>query len=551
MGDPVGLSLALLGLAEPAYNTVRGLWSAYQTTKNFGKDFTVSVNALHLEEFGFSRLLDQFRRHLRNNGPEWSREQHYHKALIKRHIISMIGTFEECHGLARKYERKATQQITETTSTRLQSPGHRDSPDHRATDNSRVNLRGRLRSFRGKKVVDMSKLGGLIQKYLGSESTARPPRQQAMSVNGGHISPTLASEDPSILAPQQQPQGNSLNGAAQNPTGGQVRSDAACPTLSLKEARNQKMVDAQGISIYKKIVWADHGKDDFEERLKTISRMKTQLAELLPTMTYSDRLHVLAGVLGPPRIARGSGVVRQALEGLHGAISYANTSDNGTSLGFAVQLEDNHEDSRLWMEDRGLLDKLKQDSSCVFIGLMTDTSLPEFLVGGTVLEGERPKIDDLPKWFQQLPQSETRHTERPPPFQDIGNITFGTNRIFNLRRVTAKEGSVVKMEQLEDVLEDIRKLPPKERVQLAARIALAHTHFSSVNLGPYPRQLSSYRYFHQEYHYPRNSQDQPELIPPFYRTPWLSHKFGTPAAARRSGGLVHRTVADREKINHA
>jgi hypothetical protein len=312
------------------------------------------------------------------------------------------------------------------------------------------------------------------------------------------------------------------------------------------ERRNR---DAQAtIPWLKKVSWADHGKEHFGISIAKLTAMNQQLERLLPSLKYENPLQVLRGAAGPSTIWVDTEIVREGLEGLHTVLSNSNPIDDQTRLKFAIQLENSHEDARRWMEVNVLLNGLNKRSNPVFFSLMGEfeaegstNSQAEYIVAGTVSKVRKGlEITNVPRGIKALQREPADQLARSRRYQEIGDLSLDSRRIYSLRRIVEAEEFDRSRKSLTSVI-DSQEFTPKQHTYLAAKIALAHIHFASARSWTSPLQPSDFYFFRQSY------ENAAEWAQNFTRTPWVAHGIDVPIAPP-TGGWIARTAADDDKI---
>jgi hypothetical protein len=306
------------------------------------------------------------------------------------------------------------------------------------------------------------------------------------------------------------------------------------------------------ISINRKITWADHGKEEFDELLLKLSAMNTQLRNVVPQLQLQNPLQKLRGGRDAPTLWNDTKLIREALGDLHLALGVVNPQEIDKELKLAVRLEENHNEGKMWMEEMGLLNGLKRRQDASFFSLMGTFRCQEtyiakkpgvFLISGTISQGRQQdiEVENLPQTLQGLPIN-TEFSGKS--FEEIGNVSLDSQRIYSLRQIIwPEEERWLENQTLHDII-DNDAFTPKERILIAAKVAVAHIHFASVYPRFAHRQLGSYRFFRQSFETPQDWNQ------PFVRSSWLEYEFGSPVTPRRAR-LSSRSQVLSDKIDPA
>ncbi|KFY38571.1 hypothetical protein V494_04315 [Pseudogymnoascus sp. VKM F-4513 (FW-928)] len=153
-----------------------------------------------------------------------------------------------------------------------------------------------------------------------------------------------------------------------------------------------------------------------------------------------------------------------------------------------------------------------------------------------------PVLIDPDIKLQEIENSAVKGEEQ---FAEVGQLTSDSQNVWSLyREVTTTESAWLSEQTLEYFVEN-SSFTPRQRVYLAAKIAIAHLHFANVNRGFACRQLKNYHYF-------RQIGDSPhDWTIPFASIPWLDYGFGSPVV---NTGKIRLNAPAQEvsaKINSA
>lgn len=104
MPEPVGITLASVGLFLQIFDTCDRLYHGYKLTWRFGRDFTLVQSALDMQWARLDAMIQ--RRLVRWQEIDVSNLNHNTTLTIQRHLNSMKTYFEICNKLMKWYDRE-------------------------------------------------------------------------------------------------------------------------------------------------------------------------------------------------------------------------------------------------------------------------------------------------------------------------------------------------------------------------------------------------------------------------------------------------------------
>lgn len=281
-----------------------------------------------------------------------------------------------------------------------------------------------------------------------------------------------------------------------------------------------------------KIRWVRNDKEEFEKLVSGLYEMNQMLRDMLPKLELPKPFEELRNGRQRPHLWVASTEVRKALESVNVNLRRVNKAVNSQKLKITVRLEDDHDETRRLLEQNApFFNRLNLRNDSLAFRLATyfeqptqpnKTSQIEALICSSIYGVSNSEIDNLPQKLQVIKSSLVENEENDEQFTEVGQVTADSQNAWSVyREVTTTESAWLSEQTLEDFVEHTN-FTPKQRIYLAAKIALAHLHFAAVNRGFACRQLKNYRYF-------RQSEDRPlDWTIPFVSIPWLDYGFGSP-----------------------
>jgi hypothetical protein len=333
-------------------------------------------------------------------------------------------------------------------------------------------------------------------------------------------------------------------------------SGSATSTLTAAQRLELRTKLAQEeVTIWQKVKWADHGKQEFEDGVDMLVTRINDFRLKLPELDLEDPLQLIRGGADRPEIWQNAESIRLAFAGLHNALRNANKPFNGFYLTFAVRLEDNYKDDMLWMDRNGYLDGLNLRDNPAFFNVVASSTAPdpgqilengnahheifhEYLISSTVTRGRDQQWYEVPNLGEELQKIREPGDDHNVDldYRDIGNVSLDEHRIFNFRRLFQP---LVNDNTLGSIIAS-PEFGRKDRIAVAAKIALAHIHFAAVTNTTTYRQPSNYLFF-------RESESSQETKPGL----WLEHGLGVPPGRKLGQRVMSRADVIAKKISPA
>jgi hypothetical protein len=345
----------------------------------------------------------------------------------------------------------------------------------------------------------------------------------------GKEAPTTATTH---LSPSSASQGRHVQRSATGPVvvldpdleqGGESQYDARKEWESEVEGR-QKL-----ITFSEKITWVHHGKEEFEKLVDRLFQMNQMLRDMLPRLEIPEPFEKIRNGRERPYLWVKSAEVRKALENLNVTLRRVNRAEGTRNLKITVRLEEDHDETRNLLEQGApFFTRLPLRHNSLAFRLATyfeqssepnEISQIEALICTSISKLSDAEFDSLPRKLQAIKNNVVENDEQ---FAEVGQLIPDIQNAWSVyREVTLADSAWLSEKTVEDFV-DHKNFTPKQRIYLAAKVAIAHLHFAAVNRGFACRQLRSYRYF-------RQAADRPyDWTIPFVSNPWLDYGFGSP-----------------------
>lgn len=316
---------------------------------------------------------------------------------------------------------------------------------------------------------------------------------------------------------------------------------------SFKESADirQKLVSGR-----QKLVWAHHGKTDFEDLIRTLFEMNQELKDMLPALELPSSFNKIRGDQPRSYLWERTAEVRKALEALNITLRRANKPDllpDGKLLKITVRLENNHGDTTQLLEERTkFYNALPLRGDPIAFRLTTFFQKPgdgatlenlEALVCTSITQPSGVQIQNIAQKLQEA----TIPNNPEDQFAELGHLPQDPYNTWSVHKeVQSQELRWLDEKTLDDCVTH-SNFTDVQRIELATKIAMAHLHFASINRGFSLRCLSSYRYFRY------STTKAKDWTIPFTSIPWLDYGFGSPAqsASRISLNAPPKDISTR------
>ncbi|KFY14443.1 hypothetical protein V492_02615 [Pseudogymnoascus sp. VKM F-4246] len=551
MAEPIGITLAAIALADPVYERLSKLWKAYKASQVLGEEF--------------------YRSYLRTQEKtnKW-KTQAIQRKRVRDLIELMVHDFNASYDIIEKYTNttisplgkskgKGQEEPRPVSPTPLGSRALPLRPDQSLRGNptapTRVlplildrNLQGIPNISRrwGSSKPRISNSSGLLDSLSKFVSRSSSTGSHSSKASSGGTSNSTVSTMPSEAPPVEK--ATSKSSSLNLPSTSEIRdvqyssANRVIVSDSNLEQENESQYNAKNewdrevehrqklATVREKISWVHNGKEEFEALVDRLFELNQMLGYLLPKPEIPKPFEKIRNGREPPYLWGKSTEVRKALESANVSLRRVNRADCTKNLKVTVRLEEDHDETRRLLEQRASffnLLKLRNDPLAFRLvtyfeesGKPNKVSQIEALICSSIYGGvSDTEIDNLPQKLQAIENSAVESEEQ---FAEVGQLTSDSQNAWSLyREVTTTESAWLSEQTLEDFVEN-SSFTPRQRIYLAAKIAIAHLHFATVNRGFSCRQLKNYHYF-------RQVGDNPhDWTIPFVSIPWLDYGFGSP-----------------------
>ena len=100
--EPVGATLAVVGLLQPLFVTCRALYKGYQLTQSFGEDCDFAQRRYYIQFARLEAISQKKLGFLKNSIEPYDKDHPITKAIINQLVITQ-SLFRACHNVLKKY----------------------------------------------------------------------------------------------------------------------------------------------------------------------------------------------------------------------------------------------------------------------------------------------------------------------------------------------------------------------------------------------------------------------------------------------------------------
>ncbi|OCL02110.1 hypothetical protein AOQ84DRAFT_383019 [Glonium stellatum] len=566
--EPVGATLAVVGLLKPAFEACRELYKVYKLTQSFGKDYDVARRDFEFQIVRLEAISKRKLGFIKAEFQPWDENDPITQQAISK-LVVLKSHFGTCNRILKKYHDMETQEKDDDSTPTIR--------DQTALESDQSKPPTALATRKTTRSSALSKNNPNVTVSPSSRVFSRM-KTHLMKLNW-HIrkkarrnmspQPSLAvSQNTSLSTSPNDSQGTPLKsppGISPSPTNSTTRTAAstALTSISASVLNENRVVHAEreqedhsntlqcSNNIFRRVEWAADDKTLFISEIKEIRDCNTDLEDLLKYREPRNAGLILDldNLVASP--IRNVSRIQQALKRLHEALASANGHSSNDSVRISIKLAANCEDAAQDLAEEDNL-SLRDDSYMFVLQVHGSTHQGS---GAVEMLAETTYITRSSSTSPQGGQDAEQNTmpKLSNLHQTIRKIQIGTNdNIFDSLGYLARSGSPwdrhhlfydtqnewYNTQTLDNVLEtkDFReKLNPIQRVQLSNLISITHLYFGLVRPTCADARPSHFVFY-------TTTKEAPiwNEFEPFVLNPYLFIGFGSRKPARNPGAYSGR-----------
>ncbi|KAF2972722.1 hypothetical protein GQX73_g859 [Xylaria multiplex] len=429
-----------LGAISKLYGLGKVAWKFYETTRQFGQDFETCMDDFHTQEWVFGSQLNTFKMSLEAY-PQADPEHQRRRKGIANLIDQLVDIFNATYDIVEKYDTQCSNGTCTAHKHGTDTASH-DIRHHKTTNKLQKNVEAPAHGLGAIQTWLIKRLKMMEQKL---KETGESEKRRIRSSKEGQ--------------PDYKPTTTTVAGES-----------SAVDHKRRRELRLEKRKRQQESARSEDLVsWAAHGKEDFTTSVAKLKNKNDELRILLSYLPSKDPFKKIRPLREYCGLWKKTETIRDDIEALHRALRKVNRArdqDKPKPIELAVKLETKPKDLLRKLQRYSQIDE--DATPNVVISLLPTTETPFF-------------------------NSSTRLNTMEPSKNRVGHLEGNEKTCHDLRIISVAD-ELDHGRKLDDIIQ-LGLLPDKTRRAIAAKVAMAHVHFSDINSGTVHRHLGSYQVF--------------------------------------------------------
>ncbi|KAF2822248.1 hypothetical protein CC86DRAFT_470268 [Ophiobolus disseminans] len=538
MVEPVGATLAVVGVLHPLFVSCRALYKGYQLTQSFGEDFPLAQRRLEIQYARFENISQTKLAYLKHGVELQGNIDHYNTRAIVHQLVIIRDAFEDCNKVLEKYhqlEKRHFEMDTSAAGLEQITGTHRAVPLINPPSEMQFSSSTTIQEPSLQTASPLDWCNSPIESWKTRVSRKKKGREGA----GKPLSsiPTISLE---VATPTAIDRMSTLtlteNGEPVHKSimlGNVLRPSilqAPIDTMTKEKHASQATMVKKSNTLVKRVVWATEDRDVIWKNIETIRNGYQDLESLLEYQDLDDPLQILQcskSITSLENIDR----IQASVKGLHDALASLNGANSSQQMGIAVQLRHDFEGLRnLLPEEDGL--GLREDG---LLFLLHIHGLQDALDGRHAVEilAEAPRdarqeiLADPPKRLKCVEDLKSALSSEldAARIKCLGTVARPSSLSHEHQVFSTNERTWTKIGDLGQALvtDDFHeKLQLYQRVQLASLIAVTHGYFAKIRISCTEVRPANFHYYHTSSDSVPWDDEEPYIL-----NPYISIGFGS------------------------
>ncbi|KAL5315256.1 hypothetical protein ACEPPN_017908 [Leptodophora sp. 'Broadleaf-Isolate-01'] len=533
--EPVGTTLAVIGLLQPAFEGCRALYKGFRLTQSFGKDYDIARREYDFQVARLEAISHRRIDFLKQQLEPWDENDPITSQTISK-LVVMKSHFETCSRLFKKYHEKEAQAEAEESGTPgdetpIEGPASLESSPLSLFQTPSPNVEpqaGALPTPPADSSREKKKRSSPLFNWKLPDIKLKKKKKQGSKA--GTATPSTSGESSGVLSTGRESSEQRRDSTAT--TTEATSFPDILDTQAVAAAGEERAAYSNALqhsnNFFRRVVWAADDKALLLLRIKEIRDCNTDLEDILKYREPRDASQILdLDSSGSPAI-QNVRRIQGALKRLHEALISVNRNAS-KAVRISIKLVADCDETK---QDLSQEDNLTfRDGSYVFVlqvhrtntegavEILVETLATQNSSGKGVATDEEAKLESL---LDALANIEIGTNDNP--FDFLGSVARSGSLWDRHRLFYDTENQWYSKLSLDDVIEteDFRtKLNPIQRAQLATLFSITHLYFAEVRPTCGQPQLSQFIFYTTESEAPEWNEFEP-----FVLNPYLSFGFG-------------------------